>query len=43
MKQAKNLERAGDHLLTVQEIVSFIRTGRFEETSEIYDNLKTLM
>lgn len=43
MKQAKNLERAGDHLLTVQEIVSFIRTGRFEETSEIYENLKTLM
>lgn len=43
IKQAKNLERAGDHLLIVQEIVSFIRTGRFEETSEIYENLKTLM
>lgn len=35
VKQLKNLERAGDHLVAVQEIVTFIRTGEFKEMIEL--------
>ncbi|AEM68633.1 phosphate signaling complex protein PhoU [Mycoplasma putrefaciens] len=34
MKQIINLERAGDHLINVQEIVTFIKTGKFIELKE---------
>ncbi|PPE05030.1 phosphate transport system regulator PhoU [Entomoplasma ellychniae] len=37
--QLKNLERAGDHLLTVQEIVSFMRIGKFEETNDLFESM----
>ncbi|WP_031542011.1 phosphate signaling complex protein PhoU [Mesoplasma photuris] len=40
MKQAKNLEKAGDHLINVQEIVTFIRTGKFEEIIEMQEILE---
>ncbi|UWD34791.1 phosphate signaling complex protein PhoU [Mycoplasma cottewii] len=34
LKQLINLERAGDHLINVQEIVTFINTGKFIELKE---------
>nr|VZK65294.1 Phosphate-specific transport system accessory protein PhoU [Mycoplasma feriruminatoris]VZR75442.1 Phosphate-specific transport system accessory protein PhoU [Mycoplasma feriruminatoris]VZR97747.1 Phosphate-specific transport system accessory protein PhoU [Mycoplasma feriruminatoris] len=34
LKQMFNLERAGDHLLNVQEIINFIKTSKFIEKSE---------
>ncbi|ATZ18613.1 phosphate transport system regulator PhoU [Williamsoniiplasma somnilux] len=40
LKQIKNLGRAGDHLFNVQEIVNFIRLGKFVELSEISNNKK---
>lgn len=42
MLQIKNLERAGDHLLIVQEIVTFIRTGKFEEAKDLIENFTLL-
>ncbi|WP_026389137.1 phosphate signaling complex protein PhoU [[Acholeplasma] multilocale] len=43
MKQVKNLERAGDHLFNVQEIVTFIRTGKFEEVIDTQEKLEEEM
>ncbi|WP_051418410.1 phosphate signaling complex protein PhoU [Mesoplasma seiffertii] len=43
MKQVKNLERAGDHLLNVQEIVTFVRTGKFEDASQIQELIEEQM
>ncbi|QQY78626.1 phosphate signaling complex protein PhoU [Mycoplasma mycoides subsp. capri] len=34
LKQMFNLERAGDHLLNVQEIINFIKTSKFIEKTE---------
>lgn len=31
MRQIANLERAGEHLVAIQEILAFIRFGRFED------------
>jgi phosphate transport system protein len=31
LRQMKNLERAGDHLINIEEILNFIRTGIFNE------------
>lgn len=35
IRQINNLERAGDHLLNIQEILTFIRSGQFEEFNKI--------
>lgn len=35
VRQLKNLERAGDHLINVEEILHFIRKGKFEELNII--------
>ncbi|AOG60707.1 phosphate transport system regulator PhoU [Spiroplasma helicoides] len=34
IRQLKNLERAGEHLINVEETVHFIRSGKFEEYGE---------
>lgn len=34
IRQIANLERAGEHLVAIQEILNFIRTGKFEDISE---------
>ncbi|AHI54049.1 phosphate transport system regulator PhoU [Spiroplasma sabaudiense Ar-1343] len=31
IRELRNLERAGDHLVNVEEILNFIRTGKFDE------------
>jgi phosphate transport system protein len=31
IRQLKNLERAGDHLINIEEILNFIRNGVFSE------------
>lgn len=34
IRQLKNLERAGEHLINTEETLQFIRTGKFEEIEE---------
>ncbi|QEH62165.1 phosphate transport system protein [Spiroplasma chinense] len=42
IRQLKNLERAGEHLINVEETMQFIRTGKFEEYDEtVQNNLET--
>ncbi|WP_338970348.1 phosphate signaling complex protein PhoU [Spiroplasma endosymbiont of Labia minor] len=31
LRQLKNLERAGDHIVSVEEVLRFIKTGKFED------------
>ncbi|WP_338971473.1 phosphate signaling complex protein PhoU [Spiroplasma endosymbiont of Panorpa germanica] len=31
IRELRNLERAGDHLVNIEEILNFIRTGKFDE------------
>ncbi|AGR41510.1 phosphate signaling complex protein PhoU [Spiroplasma taiwanense] len=39
VRQLKNLERAGEHLINVEETLQFIRTGKFEELQETIVNI----
>ncbi|WP_339020558.1 phosphate signaling complex protein PhoU [Spiroplasma endosymbiont of Atherix ibis] len=42
VRQLKNLERAGESLISIEETLQFIRTGKFEELPEtIINNLET--
>ncbi|AUB31934.1 phosphate signaling complex protein PhoU [Spiroplasma floricola] len=42
VRQLKNLERAGECLINIEETLQFIRTGKFEELQEtIINNLET--
>ncbi|QGS52212.1 phosphate signaling complex protein PhoU [Spiroplasma tabanidicola] len=38
VRQLKNLERAGEHLINIDETLQFIRTGKFEEYGESIEN-----
>ncbi|QBQ08000.1 phosphate transport system regulator PhoU [Spiroplasma gladiatoris] len=38
IRQLKNLERAGEHLINIDETLEFIRTGKFEEYGESVEN-----
>jgi len=38
LRQIKNLEKAGDRIINIQEILNFIRTGVFEEMENKIDN-----
>ncbi|AHI53178.1 phosphate signaling complex protein PhoU [Spiroplasma culicicola] len=38
VRQMKNLERAGEHLINVEETLQFIRTGKFEELEQTVGN-----
>jgi len=38
VRQLKNLERAGEHLINTEETLQFIRTGKFEEIPTSVEN-----
>ncbi|QHX36905.1 phosphate signaling complex protein PhoU [Spiroplasma sp. BIUS-1] len=43
VRQLKNLERAGECLINIEETLQFIRTGKFEELQEtLMNNLETI-
>lgn len=39
LRQLKKLERAADHMISIQEILNFIRTGKFQEVKSEIDDI----